>query len=125
MSVDSLDDIAHPGTLFKWGSHRFMNDGVSGDTMNVVRLSDYGSRDELPLDQLEDAIESGTVQLLQTYTEDKVAVPEDELSTVLAFLADDPALDGHKPEDSEVAEAMLAVELTVHESSHWFRYRDE
>lgn len=125
MSVDSFDDIAHPGTLFKWGEHEFMNDGVSGDTLNVVRLGDYGSRDELPLDQLEDAIESGAVTLLWTHTESEIAVPEDELTKVLGFLADDPALDGHYPGDGGVAQAMLTVEQSLPPDAYWFRYRDE
>ena len=125
MTVDSFDDIKRPGTMFKWGEHEFVSDGVTENELNVIRLSNFVSRDQLYIDPLKEHIADGDVELIDTHTESQVAVPEDELSIVLAFLADDPTLDGHYPKDSRVAAAMLAVENAVPEGSHWFRYRDE
>lgn len=66
MSVDSIDELRHPGTLFAWGDSEFMTDGIRGDALNVVRLKNYGDRDQLQIDELKDGIEDDEVSLLKT-----------------------------------------------------------
>lgn len=125
MTVDDFSDIKRPGTMFKWGSETFLSDGVTFDELNVIRINNYGSRDHLPVDQLKDAIESGAVQLVQTHTEDEVAVNEDVLVDAMAFLADDPALDCVDPDTGGVGESILAIEEALPADAYHFRFRDE
>lgn len=124
MTVDDIKVLQHPGVLFEVDGYEFVSKGVTRKGVNVIRL-DSGATDQIERDIVVESIENGDVSLLDTHGESEVAVPEGDLITVLRFFADDPALDGCRPENSDVASAMLAVENQMPEEAYWFRYRDD
>lgn len=73
-------------------------------------------------DALEHRIDSLAVEL--ETKEDHVSVPKADLERVLEWVADDSALDGHYPEDSEIASAIQTLEEHDELDLAWPRYAE-
>lgn len=56
--------------------------------------------------------------------EEVVEVPLDALTTVMQFVADDPALDTLDPSKDEPAQSIKTIEENLPEGAYWKRYAD-